>query len=125
MYMCHYLSFISNGKRIEGKSKSEPDTNTGNLAVQDRKVACGNKLHGLITICYKVGDDGYRGSYRPKTSVCHISISNQPCAERLDVAAILKPCEKPPNGVHTPCGFGGQVFDSIPDGFHKKKNRLT
>jgi hypothetical protein len=37
--------------------------------------ACGNMLHGLITICHEVGNDGYPGSYWPKTGVRHISIS--------------------------------------------------
>ena len=30
----------------------------------------------------------------------------QPRPERFDISAILKPCEKPPDGVHTPLGFG-------------------
>jgi len=32
-------------------------------------------LHGLITICHEVGNDGYRGSYWPKAGVRYISIS--------------------------------------------------
>ena len=47
----------------------------GNLAVRDCRGACGNMLHGLITVCHEVGNGGYRGSYRPKTGVRHISIS--------------------------------------------------
>ncbi|MEI6269656.1 MAG: hypothetical protein WCP01_12310, partial [Methylococcaceae bacterium] len=47
----------------------------GNLAVRDCRGACGNMLHSLITICHEVGNDGYKGSYRPKTGVRHISIS--------------------------------------------------
>ena len=31
--------------------------------------------NGLITICHEVGNDGYSGSYWPKTGVRHISIS--------------------------------------------------
>ena len=34
-------------------------------------------LHGLITTCHEVGNDGYRGSYWPKTGVRHISISTE------------------------------------------------
>ena len=32
-------------------------------------------LHGLITICHEVGNDGYRGSYWLKAGVRYISIS--------------------------------------------------
>jgi len=71
--VCQHLSFIANGKTTEGKSRSKPDP--GNLAVRDCRGACGNMLHGLITICHEVGNDGYRGSYWPKTGVRHISIS--------------------------------------------------
>ena len=71
--MCQHLSLISDGKTTEGKSRSEPEP--GNLAFRDRRGACGNMLHGLITICHEVGNDGYRGSYWPKTGVRHISIS--------------------------------------------------
>ena len=71
--MCQHLSFILYGKTTEGKSRSKPDP--GNLAVRDCRGACGNMLHGLITICHEVGNDGYLGSYRPKTGVRHISIS--------------------------------------------------
>ena len=75
MYVCQHLSFISNGKATEGKSRSKPDP--GNLAVRDCRGACRNMLHGLITICHEVGNDGYRGSYRPKTGVRHIPISTR------------------------------------------------
>jgi hypothetical protein len=34
-------------------------------------------LHGLITICHEVGNDGYRGSYWPKAGVRYISISTR------------------------------------------------
>jgi len=71
--VCQHLSFISNGKATEGKSRSKPDP--GNLAVRDCRGACRNMLHGLITICHEVGNDGYRGSYWPKAGVRYISIS--------------------------------------------------
>jgi hypothetical protein len=63
-------------RRPKGKSRSKPDP--GNLAVRDCRGACGNMLHGLVTICHEVGNDGYLGSYLPKTGVRHISISTNP-----------------------------------------------
>src|SRR5664280_1442102 len=83
VYVCQHLSFISNGKTTEGKSRSKPDP--GNLAVRDCRGACGNMLHGLITICHEVGNDGNRGSYWPKTGVRHISISTNPVTHVLFV----------------------------------------
>ena len=73
VYVCQHLSFLSNGKTTEGKSRSKPDP--GNLAVRDCRGASGNMLHGLITICHEVGNDAYQGSYWPKTGVRYISIS--------------------------------------------------
>jgi len=74
--VCQHFSFILYGKTTEGKSRSKPDP--GNLAVRDCRGACGNMLRGLVTICHEVGNDGYRGSYWPKTGVRHISISTTP-----------------------------------------------
>ena len=55
--------------------------------------ACGNMLHGLLTICHEVGNDGYRGSYWPKTGVRHISISTTP-SQRFGRGGMLGAAQK-------------------------------
>jgi hypothetical protein len=55
------------------------------------------QLHGLITFCHEVGNDGYRGSYRPKTGVRYISISTRMRSPKavVDIDAVMMRNSRP------------------------------